>query len=257
MKYTIQGFNHEEIINLRLTSDEITLLRWFVDFRNTESMTEHFDKEENRTYYWILYDKAIEDLKYMFTSDKEDSNKKKLQRLLNGNLSKILDKKIIKNKKGTYTYFALNKKVYSELLSKSTRQKCLVQEEPTGQKCPPISTGQKCPMPTGQKCPPKDTSINIYSINNNSISKSKIIFNYLEQKNIRLSSIDIANVNEDLNIYDKDIFIKAIDETISKDIFSYNYTRKILQSLHSKKQKKDENLNNFNEAMQNLIQKEG
>ena len=44
MKYTIQGFNHEEIINLRLTSDEITLLRWFVDFRNTESMTEHFDK---------------------------------------------------------------------------------------------------------------------------------------------------------------------------------------------------------------------
>ena len=35
MKYTIEGFNQRNAIALGLNSEDLVLLRWFVDFKNT------------------------------------------------------------------------------------------------------------------------------------------------------------------------------------------------------------------------------
>ena len=93
-----------------------------------------------------------------------------------------------------------------------------------------------------EKCEDNNTLINNTinnTINNNTCDDIyKKVFDYLEEKNIRLNGKDRSNVLEDLNVYDTDTFIEAIDKTVSNNAFSYGYVRKILQSIKSKKDKK-------------------
>lgn len=57
MKNTIHGFQQKAIIELGLTHDECLVLRWFVDFTESEKMrTETF---ENKTFYWVNYQSVL------------------------------------------------------------------------------------------------------------------------------------------------------------------------------------------------------
>ena len=117
MKYNISGFDQSAMIELGLNADDLNILRWFIDFKDSGKMLKEYFIEENCFYYWINYNGLIEAFPYLFVNcNTEETKKKKLQRLLNGNISKILKKKLIKNKNGTYTFFALNEINYQKLL---------------------------------------------------------------------------------------------------------------------------------------------
>ena len=100
MKYNISGFDQTAMIELGLNADDLNILRWFIDFKDSGKMLKEYFIEENCFYYWINYNGLIEAFPYLFVNcNTEETKKKKLQRLLNGNISKILKKKLIKNKK--------------------------------------------------------------------------------------------------------------------------------------------------------------
>jgi hypothetical protein len=145
-----------------ISNDELAILRWIVDFKDSGAMKKEYDPIEQKMYYWIVYTKIIEDLPIItLGSDTLESKKKKLQRLLNGNLSKIIDKKIKRDQCGTYLYVSINEENYANLVSNST-----------GQKCPEGWTNMS--IGAGQKCPNKDKSISNSSINNKNKKETEI-----------------------------------------------------------------------------------
>ena len=95
------------------------------------------------------------------------------------------------------------------------------------------------------------------TINNNTCDDIyKKVFDYLEEKNIRLNGKDSSNVLEDLKVYDFDTFKEAIDKTISNDAFSYGYVRKILQSIKAKKEKKSVEDNKMKKVWEEFLKDE-
>lgn len=212
MKSTLHEFNQEESINLGLTNDELALLRWFIDFKETGSMAKEYDKKENCLYYWVTYKKVIEDMPILVIgSETLEAQKKKIQRLLNGNLKKVLKRKIKKSSEGTFLFLAINEENYKLLLSQND----------TGQKCP--SGWTKTSNRVGQFCPTKDISIN----NNINIINNIYIY-WNEQKIIvhkKLTAELKRAINNSLKKFTEDEIIAAIK--IYKEIldskFYFNY----------------------------------
>ena len=181
MKYNISGFDQTAMIELGLNADDLNILRWFIDFKDSGKMFKEYFIEENCFYYWINYNGLIEAFPYLFVNcNTEETKKKKLQRLLNGNISKILKKKLIKNKKGTYTFFALNEINYQKLL-RVNHESC-EEEYNAGAEIPTGTNHSGANDTTGtnhsgahwnESFQPKDSSINNSSINNNKKEKEK------------------------------------------------------------------------------------
>ena len=82
------------------------------------------------------------------------------------------------------------------------------------------------------------------------------VFNYLEENGFILNAIDISNVNNDIDKYSKEIIKQAIDKTLEKDVFSYNYVRKILQSIKAKKEKKSVEDNKMKKVWEEFLKDE-
>ena len=56
MKYNLQGFSQEVASELNIDGIDLYLLRWFVDFKDTNQMdTKIVDGE---VYYWIYHKKS-------------------------------------------------------------------------------------------------------------------------------------------------------------------------------------------------------
>lgn len=108
MKYTIHGFSQKVAIEMGLRSDELLLLRWFVDFMGTNRMKKFFVEDE--CFYWVMYDAALEDLPIL--------NCKK--RTIADKFKNLVDAGILKNltlkRGGTYSVYALGEK-YESLIS--------------------------------------------------------------------------------------------------------------------------------------------
>ena len=181
MKYNISGFDQTAMIELGLNADDLNILRWFIDFKDSGKMLKEYFIEENCFYYWINYNGLIEAFPYLFVNcNTEETKKKKLQRLLNGNISKILKKKLIKNKKGTYTFFALNEINYQKLL-RVNHESC-EEEYNAGAEIPTGTNNSGANDTTGtnhssahrnESFHPKDSSINNSSINLNKKEKKE------------------------------------------------------------------------------------
>ena len=181
MKYNISGFDQTAMIELGLNADDLNISRWFIDFKDSGKMLKEYFIEENCFYYWINYNGLIEAFPYLFVNcNTEETKKKKLQRLLNGNISKILKKKLIKNKKGTYTFFALNEINYQKLLR--VKHESCEEEYNAGAEIPTGTNYSGANDTTGtnhsgahwnESFQPKDSSINNSSINNNKKEKEK------------------------------------------------------------------------------------
>lgn len=60
MKNTISGFNQKKLIEMGLDLKDAMLLRYFVDFRDTESMTTIII--DNKPFYWLKYEHLKEDI---------------------------------------------------------------------------------------------------------------------------------------------------------------------------------------------------
>ena len=210
MKYNISGFDQSAMIELGLNADDLNILRWFIDFKDSGKMLKEYFVEENCFYYWINYNGLIEAFPYLFVNcNTEETKKKKLQRLLNGNISKILKKKLIKNKKGTYTFFALNEINYQKLL-RVNHESC-EEEYNAGAEIPTGTNHSGANDTTGtnhsgahwnESFHPKDSSINNSSIN----------LNKKEKKEKKPSSKKIptqTEIDEVINAYTSNEELKA------------------------------------------------
>ncbi|MEM5807323.1 MAG: hypothetical protein QW474_02990 [Candidatus Aenigmatarchaeota archaeon] len=110
MKYTILGFSQKVMLKYNMTIEEACVLRWLMDFRDTERMRKlKIETEDDETiYYWVNYSYLAKDLPIIIIS------KFKAKRILNSMIKKGILKKYVYN--NNETFFALNTNVIKELL---------------------------------------------------------------------------------------------------------------------------------------------
>ncbi len=107
MKYTMLGFSQQIAADYGLDLNDLAILRWFVDFKESGNMRSM--KIDGDVYYWVFYDKISEEL-FIIKLQKSAIYKR---------LKKMCDCDILKKKTvscgGNYSYFALGEN-YQELI---------------------------------------------------------------------------------------------------------------------------------------------
>lgn len=100
MKNTIVGFNQRKLIKFNLDLKDALLLRYFVDFRDTERMS--MIKLDNKPYYWLNYKHLKEDIPIIGIKSND---------ALRRRLKKLEECKILghyhKLQGGSYSYYCL------------------------------------------------------------------------------------------------------------------------------------------------------
>ena len=107
MKYTISGFSQLAAVNFSLDSVDLHMLRWIVDFIDSNRMRSMtLDGEK---YYWVSYQGLIDDLPILYL--KKDAIYKRLKRMCELG---ILKKKTVFSG-GKFSYFTYGEN-FNELL---------------------------------------------------------------------------------------------------------------------------------------------
>lgn len=158
MKFTIMGFNQREAINLNLSTDELLLLRFFVDFKESGAMTTK--ENEGKTYYWVNYSYVLENLPILGNISKR-TLMRKFDNLVDNN---VLEKYTHKSG-GTFSCYKTGVN-YIKLISESSGQNC----HTVCQICHTPMTDLSHPV--CQNCHNKDSSIKDTSIKYNTPSSS-------------------------------------------------------------------------------------
>ncbi|MBU3185633.1 hypothetical protein [Clostridium estertheticum] len=112
MKYTVQGFSQNKIVELGLDVVDTMLLRYFIDFKDSGSMSKEIF--EGETYYWINYKNVIKELPIL-KLNKADSIYRRFKKMADVN---ILEHKT-KKEKGTFSFYKVGV-AYLQLVSDST-----------------------------------------------------------------------------------------------------------------------------------------
>ena len=158
MKYTIEGFSQEALIENGLDTRDAVFIRWFIDFISTGRM-EYQDDEKGDRFYWLKHGTITEELPILGFPVGDTSIKRYLHNLV----EKAVLHRIVKKLgafRGTKTYYQLDKNLMYKLLSNDNKF--------TGDKDVP-STGDKDVPSTGDKDVPSDSSITDSSITDSSI----------------------------------------------------------------------------------------
>ena len=107
MKYTMLGFSQRIAADYGLDLNDLAILRWFVDFKESGNMRSM--EIDGDVYYWVFYEKISEEL-FIIKLQKSAIYKR---------LKKMCDCDILKKKTvscgGNYSYFALGEN-YEELI---------------------------------------------------------------------------------------------------------------------------------------------
>ena len=99
MKLSILDYHQKFAVSFGLDVNDLLLLKWFIDFRNTDRMDEVVFDE--KIYYWVNYKKVIEDLPILKIKNKE-ALRRRFKKLCDCN---VLEFRLEKNTKGTFTYY--------------------------------------------------------------------------------------------------------------------------------------------------------
>lgn len=99
MKLSIMDYHQPTAVAYGLNMDDLLLLKWFVDYRNTDRMNLVMINDE--PYYWINYKKVLEDLPILRINNK-DVLRRRFKKLCDADILKF---RLEKNKKGTFTYY--------------------------------------------------------------------------------------------------------------------------------------------------------
>ena len=161
MKYTIEGFSQYAASRMKdengkIDCTDLVILRWFVDFKDAGKMS-FIDIGPDR-YYWVKYNKILEDLPILSIS----------KRALYDRMKKLVRFGVLKHTQqksgGSFSYYAIGERYY-ELI-------CTPCEENFTPLCSELHTPMKeTSHPLGSKLPNKDNSI-IDSSNKNSSNKN-------------------------------------------------------------------------------------
>ena len=157
MRYNILGFDQEKASKLGLSLDELMILRHLHDFASSGKMETVI--YENEVYYWVKYDKFVDDLPIlgikkarlmeMFNNNlcerpsnweerynkMSDSSKKKSKSF---KFTGVLKNYTKKDASGTYSYFAFTELFYS-LLPNITEDDNEMKKAPT---VPPVEASE-------------------------------------------------------------------------------------------------------------------
>lgn len=98
MKYNILGFYQPRAVELGLDSNDLLVLRWFVDYAGTNKMRTIL--MDNRMYYWVNYAIVLEELPILKIS-KQTLAKKHFGNLVKAN---VLEHKFVKEG-GSFSYY--------------------------------------------------------------------------------------------------------------------------------------------------------
>lgn len=210
MKYTILGFNQSKAIEYGLDTDDLLILRWFVDFKGTDKMATI--KDNDKVYYWINYSKILEDIPILNVS-KERIKKKHFNKLCN---CKVLNHKYI-NDGGSYSYYSLGENYLSLIEDLGGRSKMTE------------GVGQNQPRGLVKNDLPNIDILNNNSISNYSnISSSLInnnIYDILEQNGFILTPIHYEVIQQ---WDDNELTRYAIKKAVLNGKYNINYIDKIL-----------------------------
>lgn len=99
MKLSILDYHQKIAVAYGLDMNDLILLRWFVDFRNTDRMQEAIFNDT--VYYWVNYEKVIDDLPILKINNKI-ALRRRFKKLCD---CKVLEFHLEKNSKGTFTYY--------------------------------------------------------------------------------------------------------------------------------------------------------
>lgn len=109
MKFTMNGFNQKRLIEFGLDLKDSALLRYFIDFKDTNSMS--MTIVDNKPYYWVKYEHLKNDLPILGINN-NDSLRRRLKKLeaagVLGHYHKLED--------GSYSYYCVGEN-YAKLLS--------------------------------------------------------------------------------------------------------------------------------------------
>lgn len=109
MRHSYMGFAQYPAAMLGLTIEELALLRYFIDFRDTDKMKKKIINGE--TYFWMSYNKVIED-NPIFDIKSTRTIARRFDSLVDKG---VLKKHVEKNAGGTYSMFNTDK-AYSLLV---------------------------------------------------------------------------------------------------------------------------------------------
>ena len=103
MKYSIEGFSQEKLVEQGLDCRDAVFLRWFVDFQATNQMKIHV--EGSNIFYWIDHTTVIQELPILGRST-PDSVGKYIRQLIDKG---VLEKHLVRRgpDKGTEVYYRI------------------------------------------------------------------------------------------------------------------------------------------------------
>jgi len=110
MKFTILGFSQKKLIEFGLDPVDALILRYFVDFKGTNSMVMQI--HDNKDYYWLDYKKLMSQIPIIKIKNK-DALRRRLKKL---EQCKVLEH-YHKNIGGSYSFYTTGEK-YDELVYK-------------------------------------------------------------------------------------------------------------------------------------------
>lgn len=147
MKYSVEGFSQQKLVEFGMNTDDALLLRWFVDWSASRRMK--IIEVEGIQYHWVLHKHISEQLPILGVQNAQ-SVSRRMKRLVDKG---ILAKHLVyeqDGRGGTWTYYAVSDK-FQELVGGGQRT-----EESGG-------GGLSSPEGGGLSSPPKDSSIRLDS----------------------------------------------------------------------------------------------
>ena len=170
MKFTIDGFSQKKAVELGLSAEDLTILRWFVDFQGSDKMIK-FTLDDG-VYVWVSYSYFLEDMPIIKCNRKNLSAK--FQRLVDAG---VLKHQTIKQG-GTFSAYCFGP-TYKEFISTSNERQESADRvpetrHPISNSVVPVDCKRETPLPENDR-----TNIHLLdnpSTKNNTSSETDKIF---------------------------------------------------------------------------------
>lgn len=107
MKFTILGFSHPAAYDLGLDINDLAILRWYIDFKESGYMNKKVI--DGKEFYLVIYEYVLEDLPILYM--KKDAVYRRFKKMCD---KKILERRTI-NEGGKFPYFVIGEN-YAKLV---------------------------------------------------------------------------------------------------------------------------------------------
>ena len=132
MKFTYMGFSQEKALEMDLDDKDLSILRYFIDFKDSGSMI--MKVIDDKPFYWLKSSALLNELPILGIKS-NDVLRRRLKKLVE---AEVLDYKLVK-KGGVYSFYGVGKK-YINLIADSTQKQPTQKSEPTDPKVGTLPT---------------------------------------------------------------------------------------------------------------------